>query len=167
MQPESKMEARYQPGYTIEQVSTSGQTYVIRRDRPQPEQATLLKVHHNQLQKAGGENKTNLPGKGRMTPEVETLRRLGRFTVRPKSLHQTRTTRIAGPGLGTTERRIPAGKDELRDEGAESTRSEGTQQENHYLDLRPNSGWLQPRVMVERLAQSEVEARGAGGKLSR
>ena len=50
----NKMAPKYDPGYVVEQVSTTGQTYVIRREKVSPGQTSLFKVHHNQLRKGNG-----------------------------------------------------------------------------------------------------------------
>ena len=47
----SKMAPKYDPGYVVEQVSATGQTYVVRREKISPGQTSLFKVHHNQLRK--------------------------------------------------------------------------------------------------------------------
>ena len=78
----NKMAPKYDPGYVVEQVSATGQTYVIRRERVRPGQTSLFKAHHNQLRKGKEGCSEAETQAGKMSPAVKTLIVLGRYTRR-------------------------------------------------------------------------------------
>ena len=88
--PTSKMDPKYEPDFAIEQVNSSGLSYVVRRLKPKQGQLTLLKAHHNQLKYQGPEEIKTINNPGEMPPfrdkpssAVKTLSRLAQQTLRP------------------------------------------------------------------------------------
>ena len=84
------MDPKYEPNFVIEQVSTRGLSYVLRRLVPKQGQLTLLKAHHNQLKLQTKREERDLSSEARITPQqdkpssaVITLSRLAQQTARP------------------------------------------------------------------------------------
>ena len=111
------MGPRFVPGFTIEQVSQSGRSYVIRREDPAPGQTTLFKVHHNQLRHYDT-SRTGHPEEcevDKLSPAVKTLQRLGRLTIKPKfnkaadGSGQPATTPHGSPTSGSEADLLPEG----------------------------------------------------------